>query len=272
MKHPMKAAALALLLTIASSLWAQTPAADSLTTQGRIANLELMRDNLSHELQLHKQELASEIHRTNIYVLLSIATLIFGAGWIFWGVRNVRTQVVSKAEAYLDSELKKQLPVTMRKRLQELFEHVIPQEIEPFLKLIREKKLEDEMKASRKIVLLAETLERGKEAEKDFRESGFRDVSIHLPESDDLPLANLYVFIRREPKPDNGWSKLSDTYIKRVLDQNRKDDTRGFFYYGPYNDAMDPKMHPRFGLANMPSTLAPRIIELLSKPSTSIKP
>jgi hypothetical protein len=271
MKKLEKILSFATIFLIATSLTAQNSTVDSLALQGRIYNLELMRDNMSHELELHKQELGLEVHRSHVYIILGIATTVFGAGWILWGILGLRKSLIVKAESYLDAELLKQFPATTRQRINDLVNRVLPEEIEPFLNLVREKKKEDEMKANSKIILIAETQERGREAEKDFRESGFKDVSIYLPETDELPLAHLYAFIRREPKPDDGWSKLSDAYIKRILDQNRKNETRGFFYYGPYNDSLDPKMHPRFGLANMPSTLGPRIIELLSKPLTPQK-
>jgi hypothetical protein len=258
-----------LLLTLIlglSCLEAQTLRVDSLQVlkqDGRITNLEMMRDNLSRELDLHKQELTNSVYRTNVLVILGIVTAVFGVGWILLGIKNLRTFVLVKAESLIEEELKRKLPASMRNRVRDFVDKVIPEEIEPFLAVIRQKKREEAAKASTKMALLAENLDKGQVAEKDFRDAGFKDVLVYVPTSDQLPEADVYVFVRKEPKPDEGWNKVSDQFIKRVLDQNRSDETKLFFYYGPYNTALDSKMHPRFGLANMPSTISNRIVELL---------
>lgn len=245
---------------------------DSAGIEGRIQNLELMRDNLQREVDLHKQELATEIHKTNLYVLFGIVSSIFGVGWVLLGVRNVGKLALAKAELIIDEQLKLKLPESTQKKLKDMVETVIPNEIEPFLQVVRFQKAVEEAKSSTKVVLLAEDPERGKVAEKDFRDNGFRDISVQVPTDNELPEAELVVFVRREPKPDQDWQKLSNQFVKRMLDQNRDNLSVAFFYYGPQNEALNTKMHPRLGFANMPSTISARYIELFKEKLQSPKP
>jgi hypothetical protein len=124
------------------------------------------------------------------------------------------------------------------------------------------------IKQCAKIAVWVESIEEIQAAEIELKDWGFRYVKAYLPEEDSLPNTDLLMFYRTGKAPDGGWKKLSDAFVKHTLDNHREDNTKVFFYYGPYNPGLDAKMHPRFGLANMGLTAELLMIRLLGKHMT----
>lgn len=268
MKHLKKAALIALLIT-APYLWAQKPPTDSLALQGRIGNLELMRDNLSRELELHKQDLAQQVTKleNESILLFSISSIIAAFGTItilisFWkGVAKAKEKLLLEAEGIIESEVKSRLP----KLTQETMQAAIHLEMAPLMKLIQEQKTKERILSEANVVLWAEDDIRGEKALHDFLGVGFKRVSIGTPSETTMPNADLLVFVRQEPFPDNGWKIVTDGFVKKILDMQKGADGVAFFYYGPHNDSLKPKMYPCLALANYQHTIVDRAYPLLSK-------
>jgi hypothetical protein len=152
MKTVRKMAVLFALFRATFELWAQPPQIDSthvLRQDGRITNLELMRDNLSRELYLHKVELSQQVIalENQSLILFSITSIIAGIGTLsilvsFWkGIQKAKEKFQLQAEDLIEKEIKEKLPKIVPNLVIGEVTKQLPSVVQPILEKDVEKNL-----------------------------------------------------------------------------------------------------------------------------------
>jgi hypothetical protein len=235
--------------------------------EGRVNNLELLQENLDAHVELKKQELDAAVYRTNIFIWIGIGISVFGIIGGIGAIWFTRKKALAAAEELIAEEVKRRIPQATQRKIQELVALLSTYDMESILAWAKSQLRDQRVKQEAKIAVWVESKDDLEVAQNEVKGWGFRNVKAYLP-SEDLPEADLVLFYRKGNGPDGGWKQLNDSSIKRMLDKYREDKTSIFFYYGPYNPALDPKMHPRFGLANMPLTAEGLMVRLLGQHMT----
>jgi hypothetical protein len=236
--------------------------------EGRIANLELMRENLQREVELHKQELGQQVKalENQSLVLFLITSVIAGIGTItilisFWkGVGKAKQLLLSQAEGLLEEEVKKRLPELTDQKLKAM----IAAEMEPFLKVAKRQRGADSIKAELSILVVGEDETSKLEGEKILRGLGFDRVKGHRADGNDLPPSQVYFFNLFGLGPDEGRKYLKDGKLNGYIDNDPKSESAFFFYTNNHRIHLEYKAQHKFvGFANREAFLEPRLIELL---------
>lgn len=245
--------------------------------EARIARLEHQREDLQHSLANYKDELRLTAEHENDGLInklfgiggVVLAVVAFLGIGIWTGVGKVEGKVLTKLQSTVEEKVDARITPEIDNSINRFVREKLPQEINAFIEMSQRQKREAALKANLRIVLLAENHERGARAAADMAEAGFSAPEIVIWETEQLPEADLIVFGRDGAEPVNvGWKQMADNKIKRAIQSAKDRPGVILLYYGPRNDHLDPAMHPRLGFANMPSTLGPRIMELLTKSTT----
>jgi hypothetical protein len=256
---------LALLIAALNTHASPSDSLRILSAEGRIHNLELLESNLKADLELKKRALEASVYQTDTYIWIGILVGIIGifGGWL--AIWRARTQAVKMAEDLIAVEVAKKIPESTNRKLKELLSIVSPYDLEAILDWAKSQLRQRQILAEAKVSVLVDSEAAMKEAVEEVKSFGFKQVSGVVADAEKLPEGDLVLFFRKEPKPDQGWTKLDDAVVKRILDQNRDKGMQSFFYYGPRNESLDPKMHPRLAFANMATTAPMHILTLLGK-------
>lgn len=236
--------------------------------QGRVSNLELLRDNLDDHVELKKQELGAAVYQTNTYLKIGIAISLFGIIGGITAIWRARKNAIAAVEDLIAEEVKRAIPKSTQKLTKELVGLLSPYDMGSILAWAKTQLREQRIKKEAQIAVWVESENDVEAAQAEIKSWGFQHVKAQLADDSEIPDADLVLFYRPDPGPDDGWKRVGDAFVKRTLDMYREDKKRVFFYYGPYNKALDPKMHPRFGLSNMPLTAELLMVRLLGQNMT----
>lgn len=273
MTRVLKYTVLTALFMAAQYLFGQKAFAEDslkiLALEGRIDNLDLMRDNLSHELALHKQDLGQEVGalENQSIVLFILTSAIAGFGTItilisFWkGIEKAKQLLLSQAEGMLEEEVKKRLPELTEQKLKAM----IAAEMEPFLKVAKKQREADGNKARLSILVVGADDPSIAEGARILSGLGFDHVKGHVADGNDLPPSQVYFFHLYGHEQDEARIHLKDGTLNKYIDKDPNSTSAFFFYTNNHILSLEYKSKHKFvGYANRESTLEPRLMELLS--------
>lgn len=256
----------ACLLCATPSRAADIDSLEFLTLKGKVANLEAMEANLQRSLDLKKEELAQQVSFSNWFVGSGILVAIVG---IFGGVGAIwqaRKTAIAKAQEYVVEEVTRLLPSATQAKIKELVALNSEFELQAIFEWSRAQLRVHRLKQQVRILALCEDEESKGKAMAELNAMGFPNVKASMAgEPIDLKAHDLILFYRSEQdRIERQWTKLSNEYVKNLINHHRETPGLMFFYYGPHNDLLNLKMHPRIGMANMPNTIEMHLSKLIS--------
>ncbi len=243
--------ALASLGLLCAHVSAATPdTTPMIRLEGRVSNLELLRDNLDDHVELKKQELMvfnqtqNQESKSQMWVMI-ISIIIAGGSLLgsFWvGIKQVKKIVLDLALLKVKEEVLKKLPVEVESQLKPL----VKGEIKHIYQASQKEREDEELRQATNILVLGEDQKEIEHGLSILQKLGYSKVTAHIPEGDTLPESEVYFFHRWFRPDHNDYRLTGDSRIISFLDKGMalikneenpaESSTRGFFVFLPDNN------------------------------------